>query len=384
MAQIGDEIKKARLKNNLSISELSQATSIRSHIIQAIENGEAIGLPDVYIKSFLKKLCEYLEIEELIESSQISEPSGITANPDEEVTIISTKPKVETKPEIIEEKPELPKIEIKTEEAQLKFDDEAPIETPPAAQKPPKATKVDKPKKPKNLLQSNPVIEVSSDYSDIFKKKKVKTGINPNLINYFVYAGVALIIVVVVYFTFFFDSNSFIEKKNQIDNSKDTAQIENDDGLFEYFATSDSLTLMAKSRDTAWLKIEVDGLSSEEILMLPGMERTWTATEFFTVHSGNVGAIKFFRNGEQLELFGKRGSVVKNIKITRQEVLNSSPWKEDPTSEYDAIREVPKETKRYSETNKRKQQERQKLLEPSSLPTQKPAILNDSLKNRNR
>ncbi len=381
MANIGDEIKKARLAKGISIQELSQATSIRSHIIQSIESGEPANLPDIYIKSFTKKLCEYLEID-ITDQPASSADSEKASYRDDAKPEISSSP--QTKNNIAQEKPANENAEDIASNAKIKFDneqqgsDEAPPESKPAQRKKEKPTK----KSEKLPIQSNPKIEISSDYSEIFKKKKVSTGINPSLINYLVYAGVALIIVVTIYFTFFFDSSNYFHKQSYQEAAKDTSQTESENSLLEYFATADSLTLQAKARDSAWLKIEIDGLRSEEVYMLPGMEKTWNAAEFFTINQGNVGAIKFYRNGELLEPFGKRGSIVRNIKITRDDVLNVSPWKNDPTSEFGAIKEVPKETKRYSGNNKQKQQERQRLLEPSNLPLQKPSLLNDTSRRR--
>ena len=45
-----------------------------------------------------------------------------------------------------------------------------------------------------------------------------------------------------------------------------------------------------------------------------------SANEYFIITQGNVGAVQFKRNGKLLEPFGARGSVVKNIKITKDEV----------------------------------------------------------------
>jgi hypothetical protein len=58
--------------------------------------------------------------------------------------------------------------------------------------------------------------------------------------------------------------------------------------------------------------------------MKPGQEEKWGASEYLLIDQGNVGSINFYRNGELLPMFGKPGTVVKNIKITKDKVLNTS------------------------------------------------------------
>lgn len=369
MKHIGEQIKQARLEKHLSISDVSRETSIRPHIIQAIEDGDFTVLPEVYIKSFIKTLFDFFEIEQIsiiekeikAEESNTEQINGTKAiessdkiNFDDIEEVAIPPKKIEKVIEFIPEKTDdKGKKKIKPEKKR-KFDDE----------------------KPEFVSKSLPIesSKADSDFSEIFKRKRINIGMNPSLINYLVYAGVALVIIVAIYFTFFFNSGPFASKKTQESTTKADTTIVESNNLFDYFAASDTLSLVAKASDSAWLKIEIDGKRSEEMLMLPGMERNWSAGDFIILHVGNIGAVQFYRNGELLAPLGRKGSVVKNIRITRSEVLNSSPWNEDPSSRFGAVDEVPRETKRYT-NQKKKEDEKPKTIEPSQIETRKPSLL---------
>lgn len=325
MSHIGEILKAERSRRNLSIEEISKITSIRAHIIEAIENGEFNVLPEVYIKSFIKKLCEFYEIDLNTASQESKENENLT--------------------EQITEKEEKHKEKDKK-----------------------------KKEKPKKIVTSTEV-KTKDDYTEIFKKRKINFGINPSVINYLIYALIAVFLGLAIYFTFFFDTKKLFEEKQYV---QDTTTIEppTDNSLMSFFSKTDSLTIKAIANDTAWIRIEIDGQKSEELLMYPGMERSWNASEYVIVNQGNFGAVKFYRNDELLEIPGKRGSVVKNIRITRNEILNTTPWQDDPTTKVDAINEVPKTTRRYKDKDKNGQI---KLIQPSQ-PAQKPIIKRDTIR----
>lgn len=344
MDETGKILKSERLKRNLSIEEVSKATSIRTHIIEAIENVEYNVLPEVYIKSFIKKLCNFYEISDL--SLELKEPPS------------------KQKQEVAEATATAEPDETPAEKA---ISDEEKIST-----KPKKKIK----EKPKKIVTSTEVSQ-SKDYKEIFKKRRVRFSVNPVFINYIIASVIAIFLLLVIYFVFFFDTKKFFEEQRYVQDTTKTEISENniENKLTEFFNKSDSIVIKAVARDTAWLRIEIDGARSEELLMYPGMERTWNVGEFAIIHQGNFGAIRFYRNDELLEIPGKRGTVVKNIRITATEVLNANPWAEDSTSKVDAINEVPKNIRRYGQ----KKNEQIKLIQPSE-PIQKKPLAKDSVR----
>ena len=67
---IGDQLRNARLKRQLSLDEIADSTRIQRHFIDALENNDFSQLPEatIFTKSFIKALCrEYdLNTEHLI------------------------------------------------------------------------------------------------------------------------------------------------------------------------------------------------------------------------------------------------------------------------------------------------------------------------------
>ncbi|MFP4529053.1 MAG: helix-turn-helix domain-containing protein, partial [Candidatus Kapaibacterium sp.] len=262
MEELGKIYREKRKKLNLSIDEVSEKTKIRPHIIAAMEDNNFSILPPVYLKSFLKTYADFLKI------------------PAEDI-----QPFID---ELYQEK--------KTSEEAKKVQ--------PLPPEKPKAT----------------------DFREIFRKKAVKTIPSANVLNYILYAVISLVILALVYLFIFTgdDENGEFDSASQEGITPDTTTVikeeEKGKNLLSYFE-SDSLMLEARAVDTTWMQIEIDGKKVEEALLYPGMQRTWSASEFFVVTQGNVGGIEFYRNGTKLEPFGSPGGVVKNIKITEDKVI---------------------------------------------------------------
>jgi cytoskeletal protein RodZ len=276
MIDIGTRIKEARIKSKLSLKELSDKTKVRQFVIESIEKGDYSVMPDVYIKSFIKTLCTFLKI-------------------DYEDTLAKEK---------------------SSKAKKKKFDDEK-LETPAPVGLP--TVSVDKPYMPEVTTKSE-----SSHFGDLFKKKNINKEKRYMIINNIVYAVLFLAVVTAIYFGFTSLNRSSSRLQNsEITSGSDTVSLEKEsNSLFSYFEKTDSLRLTAKAHDTVWIRVLSDGKSLSESLLRPGMEESWVAKEFFIVDLGNVGGANIFRNDEKLPVFGRAGSVVKNIKITETEVLN--------------------------------------------------------------
>jgi cytoskeleton protein RodZ len=81
---------------------------------------------------------------------------------------------------------------------------------------------------------------------------------------------------------------------------------------------TDSLTLFASVSDTVWMTITVDSLPPREYIFHPGSKPSWRAGNRFLVTVGNAGAVSFALDKRQLGTLGRRGSVVRNVPLTRQ------------------------------------------------------------------
>ncbi|HLP08983.1 MAG TPA: helix-turn-helix domain-containing protein [Opitutaceae bacterium] len=63
MQTIGERLEEARKRKGISIREASEATKIRSDYLQKFEsNTFEIGLPDIYVRGFLRTYAQYLKL----------------------------------------------------------------------------------------------------------------------------------------------------------------------------------------------------------------------------------------------------------------------------------------------------------------------------------
>lgn len=272
MEELGRKLKEAREAKGLSVAELSELTKIREKYIVDIENGEISTVSPVYAKSFVMNMAKALGLEEESYKSELS--SAISRAQ-------ATRPKVAPK---------------KTENYKnsIKGSDKSFLDT------------------------INP-----ANIKNAFTKENIKKTIVVLL------GMVGLIVVYVVYF----DGNP--EKVTdpiltgeggeadttliQVDMDDEEAEEEGLlDGMFS--SSSDSLELVATAIDSSWVKVIMDGQRADEKLIVPGEKVTWRAKNYFTMTQGNVGALEIRRNGKLLEPFGAKGTVVKNVRITEDEV----------------------------------------------------------------
>ncbi|MBE2189427.1 MAG: helix-turn-helix domain-containing protein [Desulfobulbaceae bacterium] len=292
MRNIGKQISDARRKQNLSIKDLSERTKIRTHIIEAIEAENYSVMPEVYMNSFLKTLATTLKID------------------------ISTA-------EVVKESKSTPKHETpKTQTPEIKG---------------------------KEFVAPTPKPHVSkdvADFAEIFKKKNIKRRDKKIIYNYALISILAIIVIAAIYFTITSLYGNGVSRSNtDFLQNADTAVVsdEKPSSLFSYFDKADSLVLTAKAKDSAWIRLLIDGKQIIEILMRPGNEESWAASKYFILDQGNAGAIQFYRNNQLLPSFGKPGTVVKNIKITMSEIINPMEFK-DTTLTRKAVRKKAPDT----------------------------------------
>lgn len=290
MIELGAILKEERIKKNISVDEVCDKLKIRKHILNALENGQDNVLPDVYLKAFLKKYAQFLQLpnEEIIKylSYKGSNQKNGTDNNSEKVSHEKGKENNKTSPS-------------KTSFSISTFD----------------------------------ATQDTSDYAEIFKKKNLQKSNRNNSINYIIYTALFVAAIVAIYFTFFYDgrnessnpnSTDKLANQNNIAVIGDTAVIGEKRSLFTKFAAPDSMVLTAIANDTAWLRVNMDNARSEELLMKPGMQKRWTAGEFFEINQGNAGAIEYRRNGEVLPPMANQGLIIRGVRILKDTVINKT------------------------------------------------------------
>jgi len=298
--EFGNKLRSSRESLNLSIEQVSEKTKIRPHILKELEEGNLGILPVPYLISFIKTYSSYLRL------------------PDDETELL------------------LEQIR--------------------------NSAGIEKPKK-----HVPPVSNEKINIKDTVHRLKIgKFNLNiknSNIINYLIYTSLGLTLLVIIYVTFFMGSGEKKQFSGELEVQADTSNVENiNDDLESFFAPMDSIILEAYGRDTAWMKIVIDGSKAEQLTMYPEMERRWSAKDYFMLSVGNEGAVIFRRDGEELPPFGNRGTIIRNIKITRDKIdIASSPW-----SDSTALKK-----------KKRKKKETKpeiRFLEPSNVNTEPPKI----------
>ena len=59
----------------------------------------------------------------------------------------------------------------------------------------------------------------------------------------------------------------------------------------------DSITLSAEVLDTSWVTITMDGARTRQLVLVPGSQHQWRATEKFVLSLSNAGGVRFIRDG---------------------------------------------------------------------------------------
>lgn len=313
--QLGEKYREAREELGYTVEEVSEQTKIRAYIISAIEDGDLKVVPEVYLKSFLRTYGQFLNF------------------PEYEIN------------DIIDEFEKFLYPDAKSRKARK---------------------------------QKSKYTTASETQPHTFKKENLQKFYRKNLINTFLYIIIGGVALAIVYFTLFYNTSGD-SGQNAINkilfNEPDTAVVGSGKNLLSLTDEPDSLILQATAIDSAWIRIEIDNRASEQVIMVPGMEQRWSASDHFVVSVSNAGAVKFTRDGTPLGLFGKRGSLVRDVRITRNEVYNSSsPWSKNKSD--DNSGESKKRISRSKNDEKKSEKPMPFLLEPSKI--KKPKSLRES------
>lgn len=307
MIEFGKILQETRISKNLSLKEVSERIKIREHILQEIERGNLTVLPAVYIKSFLKTYSDYLGLDPNLIPKQF----------------VSTIEKPES--DIIETK-----IDSNTGHGKIK----------------------------KIILPINDTVDPKKHTHFDTKSAEERP---PFLSNFYIYVIIFVIIGVAIFLALRNDVFNTDEREVVAYNEEpayDTAVIDqSENSLFDNIAplASDSLVLTAKAHGDAWVRLNIDGKKTVEFLLKSGNQMRWSAKDYILLTQGNSGAVEYYRNNKLMEPFGTKGTVVHNIRITKDKIYNAS------RSEQDSIKQI------YLQKRKPVIKERPILIEPANF-----------------
>ena len=262
---VGYTLRQERERQNLSISDIEQGTSIRALYIEAIENGEYDKLPGtIYTKGFIKNYAKFLEMDvDAIAKEFATDMAELSAEAEAAEAATSTEENTSAPEKKVEVKPVKPErksigYSIQNEErgSSNKLIVAAVVLIAAVAgglwswltSSESDVAKVDTPVK-----QEQPVAPEPAPTSD------------PTPV-----------------------ANANPEPKPQ----------------------SDKVEIQARFNDRCWALVTVDGAVVQEGVIEGGQTLSWEGKENITFRLGNAGAVEFFQDGKSLGIQGAVGDVV--------------------------------------------------------------------------
>jgi hypothetical protein len=188
-----------------------------------------------------------------------------------------------------------------------------------------------------------------------------------------------LILVVGVYYLFVKDivDDTPVEPGTQSEVTTHSTGSSNESGgellsIFEDEPIKDSIILEVTAKNNTWFTINADGKKSEEVLLASGQSGRWTAVEYFILSISNNGGAIFKRNGQTLDNIGKEGTIIREMKITANEMLTSAMPYSDSDGNADQKKTVEKpKTEQVKQTTTKPVE---KTVKPKSTSTTTSAV----------
>lgn len=265
---VGYTLRQERERQNLTVEDIEQGTSIRAAYIEAIENGEYDKLPGaIYTKGFIKNYAKFLNMD-----------ADAAAK------------------------------EFANDIAELKAEQDAETAKAQAAQNPePKAQEKPVTPKPEKKSIGYSIEQEDSRFSGKF----------------IVAAVVAFAVLAGGIWAWLSDSDGEVVKVNppaqtQTANSEPTPN-ENSTPVANAAPqpASDKVNIQARFNDRCWVLVTVDGAVVEEGVIEGGQTLSWEGTDNITFRLGNAGAVEFFQDGKSLGVLGGIGDIADKT-FTRQ------------------------------------------------------------------
>lgn len=253
---VGYTLRQERERQNLSIEDIEQGTSIRSVYIEAIENGEYDKLPGtVYAKGFIKNYANFLGLDaEAMTKEFTSDLAELSGTP----------------------------------------------EPPPEEEQPPQTPKVVTPKPA--TPEKKPF-----GYSIENEKSSSKSGV-------LIIAAVILIAALAGGAWSWLSSSDGEVAKVEPPPVQQTQPAPPEEPVEPVAsanpAPADSVQIQARFNDRCWLLVTIDGAVVQEGVVEGGQTLTWEGKDNINFRLGNAGAVEFFQGGKSLGVLGGVGDVV--------------------------------------------------------------------------
>ena len=276
---VGDILRQERERQDFSIKDIEQGTSIRALYIEAIENGDYDKLPgNVYTKGFIKNYGNFLKLDGDALSRQFTEE--VAPSPPPVTTVEATN---------------IQSSSATTDEASSFVNEPIPSMD--------------------NQVRSEPEIKISSS-----RRTREKSKSNSGLI----IAAIVLIAAIAGGLWYYFTNIEGSElaqnppAQTQSTEPSSTAAVPASASTPDSTAVPTSgLNLQAKFNDRCWTRVVIDGRIAYEGTPEAGQTLSWQANDRIIVTAGNAGAIEFIENGKSLGIAGAVGDVIEKTFIRK-------------------------------------------------------------------
>lgn len=310
---LGDQLRSARERKGLTISDIARTTYIRAHYLEAIEQDDFSTIPPSRLRYFVQDYARSVDLD----------PVRLLQELPDEIPAPAAPPPVPSKP--------------------------APSRSAPPATE--KAT--DEPKKFAGVFGGDVIEEREADTNAEEKprgKERERTKReprrrrprytpldqgNPALVRGLMTVAVLLLVGLGIYFlTGGFEGSG--EEEGEAAAVADTSAGGNDTRILSRSenvpdttaagaqeGTGDSLTLQGRATAEVWYSIRMDN-RQETGTLDSGEVKVWKAEKEFRVSLGNAGGLEFSLNGRSLGALGPKQTSLRNKVIDAQGVRASS------------------------------------------------------------
>lgn len=281
MDRIATRLRQERERQGLTVRDVSVVTKIREPYIEAIERGRYDVLPAVYVRSFVKTLAGSLGI------------------PDNEIKQLMA--------------------------AVFENDDDA-IRLPRFTQETSASSGLEQTVTRATEAMSNTVTKATEAMGSSMRKIR---ALQPPVFladrpRFIMMAAMVAALAIVVVFVWLLASGGEDDGQGALATQEELSTEVTVPSVDGQVSQADSMHLTADVSDTCWLTITMDGAHTRQQVLSPGEEYAWMAKTKFVINLSNAGGVRFYRDGEALPLFGKRGETVRSVTVTRTDVISSA------------------------------------------------------------
>jgi len=281
--KLAEELKEARIKNDLTIKQLSAKTRIDLKFLEAMEEGNFSFLPELYVKAFVKEYAIFTGLDpEVILKKYEAAREGLDYEDMAEEQLSNDTEEKEN--ESGSGETSSGKKGNNTGESEEKFRE---VKHP--------------------AHQSKAIYSQPPTFDSTTPKKSELLPQNKNGIIIGAAVGSIIILFGLVYLIFFNKGNEIVVPEKPYDEvvTESKARYEKvqenpADSLKSNSVSADSLNLLIQTTDTSWVKLILDNSREEEFILFPNSQKSIRAEDNFKITFGRSSAIKLKLNNKPL------------------------------------------------------------------------------------